>query len=216
MQYAFTSDWFSGNIPSWKDKLGGLAGQPNLHAVEIGSYEGRSAVWLLENILTAPDSRLTCIDKFEMDDEFHEIVDRMKLAIPQHADIEGVFDANIRATGAEKKVRKLKGRSVEMLRNLPLDSYDLIYIDGSHTARNVLTDAVLCWDLLKINGIMIFDDYRWNVFTEDVLKSPQPAIDAFMHCFDGEFVLIERDYQIMLRKTKNVRDVVRSLSGPDT
>lgn len=216
MQYVFTSDWFSRNIPSWKEKIGGLAGQPNLRALEVGSYEGRSAVWLLENILTAPDSSITCVDTFEMDDEFREILNRMKIAIPQNVNIEEMFDANVLATGVKEKVTKLKGRSAEMLRTLPLDSFDVIYIDGSHTARNVLRDAVLCWDLMKINGIMIFDDYRWNVFPEDILKSPGPAIDAFMHCFDGEFVLVKHDYQVMLRKTKNVRDIVRSLSGPDT
>lgn len=216
MKYTFTSDWFSRHIPLWKERLAGLAGKPNLRALEVGSYEGRSAVWLLENILTVPDSRLTCVDTFEMNDEFREIFERRKIAISHDADIEGMFDTNIRATGVEKKVTKLKGRSDEVLRTIPLDSFDIVYIDGSHTARNVLTDAVLCWNLLKINGIMIFDDYRWNVFPEDILRSPQPAIDAFLHCFDGEFVLMERDRQVMLRKTRNIRDTIRSLTGPDT
>ncbi|MBP7114583.1 MAG: class I SAM-dependent methyltransferase [Candidatus Peribacteraceae bacterium] len=216
MQYTFTSDWFSKHIPLWQEKLIGLAGKQNVNALEIGSYEGRSAVWLLDNILTASDSRLTCVDTFEMTDEFRKNFERRKIAIPYDADIEGTFDANIQATGAEKRVTKLKGRSAEILYTLPLDSFDIVYIDGSHTARNVLTDAVLSWNLLKINGIMIFDDVRWNLFPEDILKSPRPAIDAFMYCFDGEFVLMEHSDQVMLRKTKNIRDTVRLLSGPDT
>lgn len=189
---------------------------PDMKALEVGSFEGRSAVWLLENLLTHPTSHLTCIDMFEMDGEFREIRDRMKLSVPDDIDIEGHFDANMLATGAASRVTKLKGASTEMLRRLPLHSFDLIYIDGSHTARNVLTDAVLCWDLLKLNGILIFDDYRWNPFTEDALKGPQKAIDAFMECFDGEYVLVLMDYQVMLRKTKNIRDVVRSLSDRST
>ncbi len=187
-----------------------------MQALEVGSFEGRSAVWLLDNLLTHEGSHLTCIDAFEMNSEFREICDRMKLAIPHDLDIEANFDANILASGASKRVTKLKGWSTEMLRTLPFHSFDLIYIDGSHTARNVLTDAVLCWDLLKINGILIFDDYRWNPFAEDVLMGPKKAIDAFMECFDGEYVLIHMDYQVMLRKTKNIRDVVRSLSDRPT
>lgn len=187
-----------------------------MQALEVGSFEGRSATWLLENLLTHPNSHLTCVDTFEMDSEFREICERMKLSVAYDLDIEGHFDANMLASGASNRVTKLKGSSTDMLRRLPLDSFDLIYIDGSHTARNVLTDAVLCWDLLKLNGILIFDDYRWNPFTEDVLKGPQKAIDAFMECFDGEYVLLLMDYQVMLRKTKNIRDVVRSLSDRPT
>ena len=36
--------------------------------------------------------------------------------------------------------------------------YDIIYIDGSHEARDVLEDAVLAYRLLKIGGLLIFDD----------------------------------------------------------
>lgn len=216
MQYHFENDWFSQNIAIWKEKLGGFMGKPNIHALEVGSFEGRSAVWMLENMLTGSGSHLTCVDLFEFDPEFREIRDRMKLPISNDIDIEERFDANIEASGAGSKVTKLKGVSGEMLRTLPLNSFDIIYIDGSHTTRNVLTDAVLCWDLLKMNGILIFDDYRWNPFPEDPLKGPQKAIDAFMECFDGEYVIVLMDYQVMLRKTKNIRETVRSLSGRDT
>jgi hypothetical protein len=34
--------------------------------------------------------------------------------------------------------------------------------DGSHRARDVLEDAVLSWPLLKVGGIMLFDDYLWQ------------------------------------------------------
>ncbi len=57
----FTADWFSSHIPHWERLLRPLAGQP-IQALEIGSYEGRSAVWLLQEILTHPESRLTCVD----------------------------------------------------------------------------------------------------------------------------------------------------------
>ncbi len=32
--------------------------------VEIGSFEGRSTLWILENLLRHPDSRMHCIDTF--------------------------------------------------------------------------------------------------------------------------------------------------------
>lgn len=36
--------------------------------------------------------------------------------------------------------------------------FDLIYVDASHVAIDVLQDAVVCWRLLEVEGILIFDD----------------------------------------------------------
>lgn len=33
----------------------------------------------------------------------------------------------------------------------------VVYIDGSHWAKDVLTDAVMAWRLLKEGGVMILD-----------------------------------------------------------
>ncbi|MCZ6464828.1 MAG: class I SAM-dependent methyltransferase [Proteobacteria bacterium] len=44
-----------------------------------------------------------------------------------------------------------------------LEAGDFIYIDGCHEAACVLLDAVLSWDLLKVGGTMIFDDYVWSM-----------------------------------------------------
>lgn len=211
MKYTFIqSDWFHHSIPVWTEKLAGLAGHPDLRAIEVGSFEGRSAIWMLENVLTDPTSHLTCIDAFVIDDEFQKIRERMQLELPNDLPLEARFDANIHASGAQARVTKLKGASAAMLRTLPLDSFDLMYIDGSHTTRNVLTDAVLGWDLLKLGGIMIFDDYLWNVFPEDPLRGPQKGIDAFLQCFDGEYEIMHKEYQVILRKTKCIR------TEPDT
>ncbi len=40
--------------------------------------------------------------------------------------------------------------------------FDVVYVDASHMAGDVLSDAVLAWKLLAPGGIMIFDDYAWS------------------------------------------------------
>ena len=40
-------------------------------------------------------------------------------------------------------------------------SFDLVYVDGSHLAADVLQDAVLSFRLLRSGGLLIFDDYLW-------------------------------------------------------
>lgn len=36
----------------------------------------------------------------------------------------------------------------------------VVYIDGSHAAKDVIADAVLAWALLRPGGVLIFDGER--------------------------------------------------------
>lgn len=83
-----------------------------------------------------------------------------------------------------------KGRSDEMLAQLLVQGargyFDLVYIDGSHEAPDVLADAVLAFRLLRTGGVMIFDDYLWAEALPggvDPIRCPKPAIDAFLNLY---------------------------------
>jgi hypothetical protein len=195
--YRFTNDFFSTNIAQWQRDLERFAGQPDLSFLEVGSYEGMSACWLLQNILTDESSCLTCIDVFEQERDqgvYDTTVPDSNSMSPENR-----FDYNIRQTGAQHRVVKLKGPSGVLLRTLQLSSYDFIYIDGSHVARDVLEDAVLAWPLLKIGGVFTFDDYLWNDIP-DPLLCPQIAIDAFLKLYEGHYRRVYLAYQITLEK----------------
>lgn len=198
----FTSNWVSRHIPTWKRHLKALRGRKGLRFLEIGSWEGRSACWFLENVLTHPSSRIICIDTFQGAPDELKIHKHLRDAI---GSIERHFDHNIRFIGAQKKVRKIKGSSRVALRTLPQESFDLIYIDGSHLAGDVLLDAALCWDLLKTGGIMIFDDYRWKCVTNkrNPLLSPRLAIDVFKLLFKDRIKVLSIGTQVILRKLKS-------------
>jgi predicted O-methyltransferase YrrM len=148
----FTEDWFSGNIPIWSRLLAEHLGKPSLRYLEIGVFEGRSTCWLLENVLTGKDSHIVCVDTFEGGME----------SAPADADMPSVrqrFESNILPW--KDMVSLHVGASSDVLPLLTTD-FDFVYIDGSHQAKDVLTDAVLCWRILRPNGIIIFDDYEWN------------------------------------------------------
>lgn len=186
-------DWFTHNATEWPRLLAPFIGHPNLNFLEVGSFEGRSACWLLQNILTGDGSRLTCIDLF---------VDAMggeDEAMPRVATPNQSFDANIAAIGATARVDKLRGTSESLLRTLTFGSYDFIYIDGSHNAPYVLSDAVLSWYLLKVGGLICFDDYQWAP-EFPALERPQAGIDAFMALYAGLFETVSIGRQVMLRK----------------
>jgi hypothetical protein len=181
--FRFTKDWFSDNIPQWDRFLEPFRGRSNLNYLEVGVFEGRATVWMVENILSDPSSRITALDVF-----------------PQ--DLQDRFEANVAAAGFRGELTTIVGPSQETLRQLQPDSYDIIYIDGSHQADDVLVDVVLSWPLLRQRGILIFDDYQWKPELPPELR-PRPAIDAFVTVFRREIEVVDRGYQLMIRKLDN-------------
>ncbi|PIP65082.1 hypothetical protein COW95_03725 [Candidatus Peregrinibacteria bacterium CG22_combo_CG10-13_8_21_14_all_49_11] len=206
MTFQFCTDWFSSHIPLWKKYLNTFAHQPDVHMLEVGTFEGRAACWLLQHILTHPTSTLTCVDLFEMTIHKQAGMAGLLHALPPLFDLEQRFMHNITQTGSANRVNTVRGKSSETLRTLPLASYDMIYIDGSHKAHDVLCDAILSWELLKTEGILIFDDYELAL-SPDPLLNPRKGIDSFLDVFSGQFTILEKGWQIFLRKqsTKHTR-----------
>lgn len=188
-EYEFNPDldWFSPNVPVWNAAMAEFKDHPGLRYLEIGCFEGRSAVWMLENVLTGEGSTLTCIDPYQA-----HVGEEVKQR----------FLANVETAGASGRVTLIVGFSQEQLRPLPLDSFDIIYIDGDHRAAPVLEDAVLSWRLLKVGGLMIFDDYDWEI-TRPAPDRPLMGADFFTEAFRDKVEVMHRDYQLILRKTAN-------------
>jgi hypothetical protein len=199
--YIFTVDWFSPHILLWGNYLNHYKGKPNLRFLEIGSYQGRAAVWLLENILTHNSSSITCIDTFEGSVEHHEHF---------KDDIKNLFETfshNMSRFG--DKVKVMKNRSQVALKHLSIcganlnkgddGQFDFVYIDGDHRASSVMEDAVLSLPLLKQGGLMIFDDYLWTCSKKDI-DDPKPAIDAFIHLYADKIKVLFINQQVIIRK----------------
>ena len=180
------ADWFTLNIPVWEKVLEPFKGKPGVNYLEIGVFEGRSVIWMLENILTDPTARLTGIDIF--DESTYNYKDN--------------YFKNIEKSGAADKVTTIQDFSQVALRDLPLDSFDIIYIDGSHAKDDVLEDAVLSWRLLKVGGVLIFDDYTWagHKLSVDPVDYPKLAIDPFVQCFDEHLQVIHNSRQLIVKK----------------
>ena len=177
----FQADWVSPHQALWANYLQPWQGMPNVQMLEIGSLEGRSALWFLEHILTEPTSAITCVDLF---------CSQM---------IEINFEHNVQASGLAHKVTKIKGKLQEVLKVLRQNFYDLIYVDGGHRALEVYRDAILSWPLLKPGGLMIFDDYLWQN-KKPATERPQMGIDQFLQEAQTELCLLHKAYQVIIRK----------------
>jgi hypothetical protein len=190
--YTFTSDWFTTRLPSWRVALAPYVGRNGLSYLEIGVFEGRSLFWMLDQVLTATDARATVIDLFD-------------------GPYAATYRNNLEVSGSAGKVTTLTGYSQVLLRGLPLDSFDVIYIDGSHKPFDVLEDAVLCWRLLRVGGLVIFDDYanlgighdyQGDIQLTGELWHPAKAIDPFVQCLGDQCQVIHNDFQLIIKKVK--------------
>lgn len=212
----FKLDYFSYLIPQWSrvhQQIQNLRSTKTkdtdstpLNYLEVGSFEGRSSTWLLENVLNHPESRLTCIDTWDGSDE-HSTEEK-----------EGLYERFLHNIHPYKhKVSVYRGLSGSMLKKpeVWLQQFDFIYIDAGHHSRNALEDAVLSYPLLKVEGIMLFDDYLWgqagygderssgSMTKHHELTLPKKGIDAFLDIYDGTYLLLDIGYQLMLQKVTN-------------
>ena len=193
-EYQFTKDWFQWSPPVWEKIIPHLPERKSF--LEIGSFEGRSAVWIIENMMV-DGGEIVCIDTWEGGAEHvNNEMDGAELRFEHNIN-------TVREKHPERRVTKCKGLSTQWLPAVTQEKYlfDFIYIDGSHIAKDVLTDACMAWPLLKRGGFMVFDDYVWKPPGFTLLDRPKFAIDFFTTLFENELVIAHSGYQLIVRKT---------------
>lgn len=191
--YEFTHDYFFGNIPRWQGWFAEVVTMRPIYCLEVGSWQGESAAWLLDKVISARGGLLTCIDTFTGSSEHQGIVGRLG------SSLEEIFDENIGKSGYGGIVRKLVGLSQECLRPLPASSLDFIYIDGAHEAKFVIQDAILAWPLLRPHGFMLFDDLPAR-FPDNPRQDTARAIEFFLEVFGDELKCLHKEWQVLLQK----------------
>lgn len=172
----------------WLSHLGHLVTNKNLNYLEIGSYEGQSSAWVMKNILPDTTCMATVIEPFFIEgtkQRFYKNMDSQKLLPRLH-----VFEEP-----SESALKKLKPAN-----------FDLIYVDGDHTYEAVLKDALQSWPLLKIGGIMVFDDYYWMKWLLSDDQRPEHAIDHFISMMGGQLEVIHRGLQVFVKKCGEIPD----------
>ena len=180
----FSQDWFTNTIPNFQYIQTKLPS--NEAFLEIGSFEGRSTCWILDNLLSY-DGTLVCVDTFEGGEE-HAALDL--------TDLRKTFDANVaEIKGTDQAVEVITKTSWEALSELVyLDfTFDFIYVDGNHQTPEVLLDACLAFKLLEPNGVMLFDDYGGGA-------GVGAAVDAFLKAYSGKLKVIVKNYQLAVQK----------------
>jgi predicted O-methyltransferase YrrM len=209
--YEFTQDWFHSYD---LEKLLPIGTEEEFHILEIGSFEGKSTIWFIENLLKNKNSTITCIDPWVSYDQKNNSLNSYGNNILKEDLIDNsegyvfsneyeTFIKNITKTNRLTQINIMKGFSDVLLPNLILNKqkYNIIFIDGNHTAPYVMSDAVMSWKLLDINGIMIFDDYLWELDKPETLR-PKIAIDSFIKNYSDYLQVCWSDYRKVIKKIK--------------
>ncbi|WP_193182346.1 class I SAM-dependent methyltransferase [Nisaea sediminum] len=196
----FTTDWFQMSRSVWEALI---PRKKPARILEIGSYEGASACFVVQKLADEQSIEIHCIDTWEGSVETKE---------RDMGAVERRFDQNMKivteAAAREVKLTKHKGRSDRILARLLTEGYasyfDLVYVDGSHQAPDVLCDAVLGFRLCRTGGVMVFDDYLWRDPSDpakNVMRTPKPAIDAFTNIYGSKLRFFPAVlYQVYLEK----------------
>lgn len=182
--------WEPGRERVFRKLLGAFRDRP-VRFLEIGSFEGASAVWTLRNILTHPAARLTCVDND-------------KLGCGRR------LESNLAASGLAAKVTIHWIDSHDVREHVPDDHFDFVYVDGSHAPANVLFDVVNAFLICRPGGIVGCDDYLFK-HPEDG-GVPKPAIDAFLRLLGDRVEVIHSGYQLWFHKRAGTDE--GGVSGP--
>ncbi len=152
--------------------------------LEIGSYEGRSAIAFLELL---PKCHLTSID------------------IHARAETEARFDSNMSFYGS--RVRKIKSRAAQALDGLLTDQekFDVILIDTGKKRDFAYLYSTFVWPLLKVGGTLIWDDYGWRPKgkEDDPKAGPGPGIAMFVQQFSPCLQIEHAGKQLIARKSRH-------------
>jgi predicted O-methyltransferase YrrM len=178
----FTNDWFTARIPDLKKLTEPVQGCNNI--LEVGSYEGMSACWWLQNVLSDHGS-IVCVDPFALYEGQRER-----------------FESNTKAAiGRNQVLSVYQMKSYNGLAQLITrqQEYDFIYIDGHHKASVVFADAAMALGMLRQGGIMLFDDYEW-VSKPGALNQPKIAVNAFLDVHADQLDVVMKNWQLAVRK----------------
>ncbi len=180
-----SQDWFSHNVYDWQKTLEDYI-NIKFEYLEIGSFEGCSALYIAQNYQGA---KITCVDAWDVNTVGNENLDL--------ENIELNFDKN--TLEFKEKFLKIKMKSRDFF-SLNKNRYKIIYIDGSHEAVDVFDDCVASWKVLENKGIIIMDDFFWKL-NQNILNSPAKAIVDFLNTIQGEYKILKlTKYQISIKK----------------
>ena len=164
-KYTFTNSWFESTAepywPSLKQYLNNSFGE-NLNCLDVGTYEGRSAVWMAENLVGSSGS--------------------VHLVDPLKGPYKEILLENIEAVPNKERVLLHALDSVIAMPKLFEEygeHFHFVYIDAGKSASDNCLNALIGERLLVKGGLLVIDDYLWSRGDADLRRCPKLGVDLY-------------------------------------
>ena len=184
----FSQKWFLNNFEIFtfflpKDK------SLKFDYLEVGCYEGLSSFYVLSEYKSV---NAFFLDIWDMPNP------NSKTLSHNFGLIEKAFDQNL--SGFDFK--KMKNDSVISMRKLLKENvhFDFIYIDGSHNGEDILSDAIEAFKILKVNGLMFFDDFLQH--DDNRILQSYVGIDKFLSLYSDYLKIEYFQNNLVVRKNE--------------
>ena len=182
-----TSDYFSLNAYYWD-----LIINKNFNTfsyLEIGSWEGNSALYILENFKT---KKVVCVDIWDLYEDSYKNESFKRFEN---------FQSNL--LSYKDRYSFFKNTSDIFFQDNN-EKFDIIYIDGWHEAPQVYKDICNSWNCLNKDGIIICDDYFYGDIKSNLnINLPADSINRFIQENENKVkVLNVNNTQVFIKKLK--------------
>jgi Methyltransferase domain len=167
--------------------------------VEVGVWKGDFAREILE--------RCEFIEKYYMIDPWEHLPDWNKPFNVSREMFDEVYDEAMNKTDfASSKRIVLRGRTKEVIDDIPDNSIDFAYIDGDHTLRGITIDLIKLLPKVKEEGLIGGDDFTNTPWQHDISYEPTlvcPFSIYFAEAMDLPIVALPYNQFVIQKKNKS-------------
>jgi len=189
LKYKFTNNWFGRNVDISMKLLKTMFTGKKLDILEIGSHEGRSSMWMAENLCKVKNSSFTSVEPFIMENTSTHIRLNTKNNFIHNIEVLNSKNYNVNFIHINDTSRntfpKLNTK------------YDIIYHISYTDMENVFYNLSDTRKLLRKGGVILLDDVG---FDHDKDSGVMGAIKKFLDIHPTEYEVILREYQWAFRK----------------
>jgi len=176
--------------------------------VEIGVYRGDFAAEILQ--------RCSNISKYYMIDPWRHLDNWNKPANQNDAVFESFYqEAKKRTDFAASRRLILRGRTLDVIDEIPDGELDLAYIDGDHTLRGIAVDLLRVYPKVKSDGFICGDDFTRSVWEHKTSFEPTLVFPFAVYFAEavGATIYSLPHSQFCLHKTASERFSFVDLTG---
>ena len=194
----------------WSNLINGLGAR---NIIEIGVYRGDFAAHML--------SACDAIERYGMIDPWRHLNDWDKPANKQDDVFEQFFQETMQKTDFASDKRQVhRGKTTEVMDQIPESSVDLAYIDGDHTLKGIAIDLIQIHARMRDGGFIGGDDLSKTIWQHGTAHEPTmvfPFTAYFAEAISAHIFILPYN-QFIMTPSANGEYAYTDLTGryPDT